>query len=292
MDRPGAKDFFALTVLSSNNDSLLVPSPSVPLAVASPATVAKLTSINSPRPVPPPVTTKPGAHVSYSIQYRLPPVELPAAALSVPAAPPLPDSPRSAAPPPPPSNRSRTDVEKYKRTVTEKHDFRNVLTQAKVVLACLVRRLEERDDATGPTYPWKDLALDPPAYFPVPPDWIVHRKATLLLKRLPKLAAHSRYEATFVLQMTSMWPKLNDEERMAVYDHLKRFSQSYDLRKYSPYRCCTERRRHESNVRRERRPDEGSWSRSRSRSTGRRSTEWERPSHRGQWERRTYQDTD
>lgn len=253
-----------------------MPPPSAPPPPPAVTTVAKLPSINCPRPVPSPFTAKPDpAHFTYSIKIGLPPVGLPAAPQLVPAAPLTQDSPRSAAPPPPPSSNHRrtdTDLEKCKPNVTEKH----VLTQAKSVLACLVRRLEERAHATGPTHSWSDLALEPPAYHLVPSDRIVNRKAFQLLDALPELAPRLQYEATFILQMTSMWPKLNDDERKVVYDHLMRFTLRNGPRNYSPYLCSTERRRH---VRRESRPNEGKRSRSRSRSTSRRTTEWERPSH-------------
>lgn len=288
MDRPVAMDCFSsppppLFRHHSSTDRSLMPPLSAPPPPPAVATAAKLPSINCPRPVPRPVTATPDpARFTYAIQIALPPVELPAAPLRAPAAPLTQDSPRSAAPPPPPSSNHRrtdTDLENVKPSVMETH----VLTTARSVLACLVRRLEERADAAGPTYSWGDLAPEQPPYYMVPPDWIVHRNASRLLDALPKFAPRQRHEATFILRMISMWPKLNDDERKAVYDQLMRFTLLNGPLKHSPFRCRTERSRQ---VRRERRPNESKRSRSRSRSTSRRTTEWERPSHR-LWVRRS-----
>lgn len=56
--------------------------------------------------------------------------------------------------------------------------------------------------------------------FQVPGDGQVQRMASSLFVRVPTLAGRDQHEARFVLQVISLWPNLQDEERVWAFQRL------------------------------------------------------------------------
>lgn len=141
-----------------------------------------------------------------------------------------------------------------------RREVRNALTQTAEVLACLLRRLEARDEPAHvrpvTSHPWERLAPPPSADdVDLPADNIVYWKAWHLC---------GQHKARFALQMVSMWPKLDYEERKAVYNHLDSCTAPH----YTPQGDlqAANRRGYEIRRRDKRRGRSRSWSRSLSRS--------------------------
>lgn len=56
--------------------------------------------------------------------------------------------------------------------------------------------------------------------FQVPGDGQVQRMASSLFARVPTLAGRDQHEARFVLQVISLWPDLQDQERVWAFQRL------------------------------------------------------------------------
>lgn len=54
----------------------------------------------------------------------------------------------------------------------------------------------------------------------MPGDGLVQRLATSVFARVPTLVGRDQHEARFVLQVISLWPDLQDEERMWAFQRL------------------------------------------------------------------------
>lgn len=67
-----------------------------------------------------------------------------------------------------------------------------------------------------PNFNWARLVLPPETNFQIPGDGLVQRMASSLFARDPTLAGRDQHEARFVLQVISLWPDLQDEERVWV----------------------------------------------------------------------------
>lgn len=103
-------------------------------------------------------------------------------------------------------------------------DLRDVVTQQTEILAGMLAELCARqaqpaqqaiaaEPAADPNFDWSRLVLPPETSFQVPGDGQVQRMASSLFARVPTLAGRDQQEARFVLQVMSLWPDLDEEER-------------------------------------------------------------------------------
>lgn len=75
--------------------------------------------------------------------------------------------------------------------------------------------------AEPPADPNSNWARFPPeTNFQVPGDSLVQRMMSSLFARVPTLAGRDQHEARFVLQVISLWPDLQDEERVWAFQRL------------------------------------------------------------------------
>lgn len=63
-----------------------------------------------------------------------------------------------------------------------------------------------------PHFDWARLYLPSETNFRVPGEGMIQRMATSLFSKLPTLTGRDQHEARFILQVTSLWPDLNDED--------------------------------------------------------------------------------
>lgn len=114
-------------------------------------------------------------------------------------------------------------------------EVEDVLTQQTAVLAGIMRRLDEvrpRNAEQGnameapedPNYNWEMLRVPSTTSFPVPSTGAVQRMASGLLSKLGSLQGRDNHDARFVLQMTSLWPDLDEEDRKFVFQRLNLYS--------------------------------------------------------------------
>lgn len=71
-----------------------------------------------------------------------------------------------------------------------------------------------------PNFDWSRLVLLTETNFQVPGDGQVQRMASSLFARVPTLAGCDQHEARFDLQVISLWPDLQDEERAWAFQRL------------------------------------------------------------------------
>lgn len=64
------------------------------------------------------------------------------------------------------------------------------------------------------------LCLPPETNFRDPGEGMIQRMATSLFAKLPLLTGRDHHEARFILQVTSLWPDLNDEDRVWTFQRL------------------------------------------------------------------------
>lgn len=105
-------------------------------------------------------------------------------------------------------------------------DLQDVVTQQTEILAGMLRARQAQPaaPAVNPAEPPVDpnfnlarLVLPPETNHQVPGDGLVQRMATSLFARVPILAGCDQHEARFVLHVISLWPDLNDEERVWAF---------------------------------------------------------------------------
>lgn len=111
-------------------------------------------------------------------------------------------------------------------------DLQDVVTQQTDILAGMLAELRARqakppapvvnpaEPPADPNFNWSRLVLPPETNFQVPGDGLVQRMATSLFARVPTLVGRDQHEARFVLQVISLWPDLQDEERMWAFQRL------------------------------------------------------------------------
>lgn len=110
-------------------------------------------------------------------------------------------------------------------------DLQDVVTQQTEILAGMLAELRARQAAPAPVanvaeppadpdFDWARLVLPPETSFQVPGDSQVQRMASSLFARVPTLAGRDHHEARFVLQVISLWPDLEDEERFWAFQRL------------------------------------------------------------------------
>lgn len=110
-------------------------------------------------------------------------------------------------------------------------DVQDVLTQQTEVLAGMLAELRARqgqpyqqphgaEAVADPNFDWTRLILPSETSFQVPNEGQVQRMASSLLARVPTLAGRDQHEARFVLQMMSIWPDMDDQERFMVFQRL------------------------------------------------------------------------
>lgn len=108
-------------------------------------------------------------------------------------------------------------------------DLQDVMTQQTAILENMMRALQRAQPAApqDPTEPpadphfnWERLCLPSETNFRVPGDGMVQRMATALFSKLPTLSGRDQHEARFILQVTSLWPDLSDEDRTWLFQRL------------------------------------------------------------------------
>lgn len=110
-------------------------------------------------------------------------------------------------------------------------DLHDVVTQQTEILTGLLAELRARQAAPvvqqpiaeplpHPHFDWTRLGLPAETSFQVPGDGQVQRMATSLFARVPTMAGRDQHEARFVLQMMTLWPDLEQEERSWVFQRL------------------------------------------------------------------------
>lgn len=115
-------------------------------------------------------------------------------------------------------------------------ELENVLTQQTAVLAGMMRRLDEvqarpaaapgagLDQLEDPNFNWNGLRVPTTTNFPVPNTGAVQRMASSLLSKLHTLQGRDNHDARFVLQMTSLWPDMDEEDRKFVFQRLNLYA--------------------------------------------------------------------
>lgn len=110
-------------------------------------------------------------------------------------------------------------------------DLHDVFTQQTEILAGMLAELRARqavpvqpanvaEPPADPNFDWSRLVLPPETLFQVPGDGQVQRMASSLFARIPTLAGRDQHEASFVLQVISLWPDLDDKERKWAFQRL------------------------------------------------------------------------
>lgn len=110
-------------------------------------------------------------------------------------------------------------------------DLHDVVNQQTEILAGMLAELCARqgqpaqqalaaEPAADPNFDWSRLVLPPETSFQVPGDGQVQRMASSLFARVPTLAGRDQHEARFVLQVMSLWPDLDEEERKWAFQRL------------------------------------------------------------------------
>lgn len=128
------------------------------------------------------------------------------------------------------------DVDELPRAAPQRReqdppDLHDVVTQQTEILAGMLAELRARqghpaqpipgaEAVADPNFDWGRLVLPPETSFQVTGDGQVQRMATSLFARVPTLAGRDQHEARFVLQMMSLWPDLDEQERSMVFQRL------------------------------------------------------------------------
>lgn len=108
-------------------------------------------------------------------------------------------------------------------------DLQDVVTQQTEILENMMRALQraqpavQQDPAEPPPDPhfaWERLCLPSETNFRVPGEGMVQRMATSLLAKLPTLSGRDQHEARIILQVTSLWPDLSDDDRKWLFQRL------------------------------------------------------------------------
>lgn len=111
-------------------------------------------------------------------------------------------------------------------------DLQDVVTQQTENLEGMLAELRARqaqpatpvvnqaEPPADPNFDWSRLVLPAETNFQDPRDGQVQRMASSLFARVPTLAGRDQHEARFVLQVTSLWPDLQDEERAWAFQRL------------------------------------------------------------------------
>lgn len=122
----------------------------------------------------------------------------------------------------------RAPREPQERDPPDLHDF---VTQQTEILAGMLAERRARQAApiqpanvveppADPHFDWSRLMLPAETSFQVPGDGQVQRMASSLFARVPTLTCRDQHEARFVLQVISLWPDLDDEERKWAFQRL------------------------------------------------------------------------
>lgn len=106
-------------------------------------------------------------------------------------------------------------------------DLQDVMTQQTAILENMMRALQRaqpaapQDPAEPPADPhfvWERLPSE--TNFRVPGEGMVQRMATSPFSKLPTLSGRDQHEARFILQVTSLWPDLSDDDRKWLFQRL------------------------------------------------------------------------
>lgn len=116
-------------------------------------------------------------------------------------------------------------------------DLDDVITEQTEVLTALLRRVEGvearappaaagalADQPEDPNFNWNALRVASTTNFPVPSTGSVQRMASSLLSKLSSLQGRDNHDARFVLQMTSLWPDMDDEDKKFVFQRLNLYA--------------------------------------------------------------------
>lgn len=76
------------------------------------------------------------------------------------------------------------------------------------------------EPAADPHFQWDRLRLLSETNFKVPGNGRIQRIASSLFAKLPLLTVRDQYETRFILQVTSLWPDLTNEDRAWVFQRL------------------------------------------------------------------------
>lgn len=108
-------------------------------------------------------------------------------------------------------------------------DLQDVVTQQTEILENMMRALQRAQPAVqqdpaepipDPNFTWERLCLPSETNFRVPGEGMVQRMATSLFAKLPTLSGRDPHEARFILQVTSLWPDLSDDDRKWPFQRL------------------------------------------------------------------------
>lgn len=114
-------------------------------------------------------------------------------------------------------------------------EIEDVLTQQTQVLAGIMRRLDDvqarppaaagnMDQPEDPNLNWNALRVTTTTNFPVPSTGAAQRMASSLLSKLGSLQGRDNHDARFVLQMTSLWPDMDEDDRKFVFQRLNLYA--------------------------------------------------------------------
>lgn len=103
-------------------------------------------------------------------------------------------------------------------------DLHDVVTQETQIHAGMLAELRARqaqplqpanaaEPPADPNFDWSRQVLPAETSLQVPGDGQVQRMASSLFARVPTLAGRGQHEARFVLQVMSLWPDLDEEEK-------------------------------------------------------------------------------
>lgn len=106
-------------------------------------------------------------------------------------------------------------------------ELHDVLTQQTEILAGMMQELPSPTSAAaGPSRASAGslrLCLPSENNFRVPGEGMIQRMATSLFAKLPLLTGRDHHEARFILQVTSIWPDLNDEDRVWAFQRFNEY---------------------------------------------------------------------
>lgn len=111
-------------------------------------------------------------------------------------------------------------------------DLQDIVTQQTEILAGMLAELWARqaqpaapavnraEPPADPNFNWSRLVLPAETNFQVPGDGQVQRMVSSLFARVPTLPGRDQHEACFVPQVISLWPDLQDKERIWAFQRL------------------------------------------------------------------------
>lgn len=110
-------------------------------------------------------------------------------------------------------------------------DLHDIVTQHTEILAGMLAKLRAPQGqptqqnpgvqpVVDPNFDWSRLILPPETSFQVSRDGQLQRMASSLFARVPTLAGRDQHEARLVVQVMSLWPDLDEQERMWVFQRL------------------------------------------------------------------------